>query len=190
MSLDRIIRRDQILQKAYEIPGQSWPVELSWFFEEFRESRTHVEIGTYCGRSLFATCFGLDETAKIYAVDNESETPMGTEWTHGVRKLTFDRIEKESKQKVTYLSMNSIDAARWCYEKKISFDSVYIDADHNYAECLADIQAWSPLVKPGGLISGHDFWPAHIGVMDAVNEAFSGNHKVAPGTRIWYIKKV
>jgi len=35
-------------------------------------------------------------------------------------------------------------------------DFVYIDAGHGLADVLADIQAWSPHIRPGGVIGGHD----------------------------------
>lgn len=36
----------------------------------------------------------------------------------------------------------------------IELDAVYLDGDHSYAGRLADLQAWGPLVKFGGLIAG------------------------------------
>jgi hypothetical protein len=56
-----------------------------------------------------------------------------------------------------------------------SLDFVFIDADHSYECCLADIKAWLPKIKPGGFISGHDYdntdYP-QWGVKRAVEEVF------------------
>ena len=38
-----------------------------------------------------------------------------------------------------------------------SIDFVFIDADHSYAGCRADIDTWLPKVKRGGWIGGHDY---------------------------------
>lgn len=38
-----------------------------------------------------------------------------------------------------------------------SLDFVFVDADHSYAGCRADIEAWLPKVRPGGWIGGHDY---------------------------------
>lgn len=38
-----------------------------------------------------------------------------------------------------------------------SLDAVYIDADHSYDNVLADLTAYAPKVKAGGLILGDDF---------------------------------
>jgi hypothetical protein len=36
-------------------------------------------------------------------------------------------------------------------------DFVYIDGDHTYDAVLADLKAWWPHVKPGGVLTGDDF---------------------------------
>jgi predicted O-methyltransferase YrrM len=38
-----------------------------------------------------------------------------------------------------------------------SLDLVYIDGDHTKAAFLADVRAWRPKVRPGGLLAGHDY---------------------------------
>ena len=61
------------------------------------------------------------------------------------------------------------------------FDWLYLDATHTYAEAKADLEAWYPKVKPGGLVSGHDYQFQHqkigdgytFGVRDAVDEFVS-----------------
>jgi hypothetical protein len=37
------------------------------------------------------------------------------------------------------------------------FDWIYIDAGHDYDNCLADLRAWWPKLRPGGLFSGDDY---------------------------------
>lgn len=55
----------------------------------------------------------------------------------------------------------------------LSRDFVFIDADHSYEGCKADIETWALKVKPGGWIGGHDYenhaFPK-FGVTRAVNE--------------------
>lgn len=38
-----------------------------------------------------------------------------------------------------------------------SLDFVFIDADHTYEAVSADLAAWWPKVRPGGILSGHDY---------------------------------
>jgi hypothetical protein len=57
----------------------------------------------------------------------------------------------------------------------LSLDFAYIDADHRYEAVSADIQAWYPKLKPGGLFAGHDFLDGTLpqgkfGVKTAVSE--------------------
>lgn len=40
---------------------------------------------------------------------------------------------------------------------RASLDFVYIDARHDYASVLEDLEAWFPRVRPGGIIAGHDY---------------------------------
>ena len=51
------------------------------------------------------------------------------------------------------------------------FDWVYVDALHTYEAVTRDLEAWYPLVKPGGLISGDDF----VDASDAKMLEWNGN---------------
>lgn len=55
---------------------------------------------------------------------------------------------------------------------------VYIDADHSYEAVKADLNAWFPKVKTGGLIVGHDYKAVEYGVKQAVDEFCSGRFEV------------
>lgn len=165
---------------CYRVPGQTWPSELCWLYDQFAKSRSHAEVGTYCGRSLLASCGGMAPGAVVVAIDNDSEAPNAA-WVQAVRAATIRVIP----QSVKLIESGSMEAARLCFAQGLRFDSVFIDACHEYAECCADIQAWRSVLKPGGIISGHDYWPVHIGVMDAVNELLPG-FSIVPNTRIWF----
>jgi predicted O-methyltransferase YrrM len=62
-------------------------------------------------------------------------------------------------------------------------DIVFIDANHDYEACLADIKAWTPHVRAGGIICGHDYTKEFPGVVRAVGE--TGEFKTA-GERVWW----
>lgn len=180
------MKPEQSVERCYPIPGQTWPLELRWLYDLGTRSRSHVEIGTYCGRSLLATASGMTSGASVLAVDNEAMTlPIGERWVQAVRAATMDVIRETAGIVPRLLTIGSLDAARLCWTEGRRFDSIFIDASHHYAETLADIQAWMPMLVPGGVICGHDYWPVHTGVMDAVNEQFNSRFEIVPGTRIW-----
>ena len=53
-------------------------------------------------------------------------------------------------------------------EKK--FDFIYIDGAHDYDSVKQDIELALPLLKPRGILAGHDYQPEHPGVVAAVKE--------------------
>jgi hypothetical protein len=75
-----------------------------------------------------------------------------------------------------------------------SLDFVFIDADHSYEGCKADIEGWSRKVRPGGLLAGHDYQNPNFekfGVTQAVDEFASRNnlHLEIGGNLCWFINK-
>lgn len=72
-----------------------------------------------------------------------------------------DRYEKAKSRlapfttdRVIIIHRPSVEAARVIPDESLDF--VFIDGDHSYEGCLADMRAYWPLVKPGGLFCGHD----------------------------------
>lgn len=83
----------------------------------------------------------------------------------------------------------SVDVAA-SYFKDESVSAVFIDADHSYEAVKADLEAWYPKVKPGGLIAGHDVvWTDPVsqkGVIRAIREFFADKPlEIMPAGRIW-----
>ena len=67
-----------------------------------------------------------------------------------------------------YAAIRADSIAASVFYANESLDFVFIDAAHDYHSVLADINAWLPKVKIGGIISGHDFF--HDPVKQAVVE--------------------
>lgn len=55
------------------------------------------------------------------------------------------------------LRMTSLEAAASGLIEDGSLDFVFVDGDHSYEAVKADIAAWWPKVRRGGVLSGHDF---------------------------------
>lgn len=58
-----------------------------------------------------------------------------------------------------------------------SIDFIHFDGDHSYTGVIADLYAWYPKIKCGGIVSGHDFLMTHYGVNRAVME-FAGLNNI------------
>ena len=68
------------------------------------------------------------------------------------------------------------------------FDLIYIDAGHQYPSMIEDIEAWFPLVKEGGFLSGHDYGNKYYpGVKRAVHEIFEDKPTVID--TVWFLEK-
>ncbi len=67
-----------------------------------------------------------------------------------------------------------------------SLDFVYIDANHDIWHILEDLREWSKKVKPGGLISGHDWFISmhnkSIHIVYAL-EAYTKSFRIVP----WFV---
>lgn len=87
-------------------------------------------------------------------------------------------------EEVRIIRLESVQAA--ALFKPESLDLVFIDADHAYEAVKQDVGAWWPVVRMGGIISGHDYG-IYLGVAKAVHECFEEVQRL-PGS-VWYVEK-
>jgi len=68
------------------------------------------------------------------------------------------------------------------------FDLVFVDAAHSEAAVAADLAAWAPLVRPGGVLAGHDYCQAFPGVIRAAHAALPRGQvlHLAPDAVFWW----
>ena len=136
-----------------------------------------------------STCFiagGLKGAAKIYAVDNFQGLStcgedaawysrhfrmMGKASTLEIFQRNFSELG--FTERAEPVVSDSLAAAKQLAERKGlkgDVDFIFIDGDHSYDACKADILAWSPFVKRGGVIAFHDFGSRADGVTRAIFE--------------------
>jgi len=131
---------------------------------------TFVEIGCWEGKS---TTFMADKiknsgrNIKFYAVDIwENYDQKEMKW-----KANFESFLKNIEPLKDYINViksDSVEAAKRFEDNSVDF--IFIDGNHQYEYVKADIQAWLPKLKTGGVIAGHDHdWED---VKRAVKEAF------------------
>lgn len=77
--------------------------------------------------------------------------------------------------------LTSLEAAKTVSDGSLDF--VYLDGNHGKSFVLADLEAWVPKVRAGGVIAGHDYElvprRAHLQVKAAVDE-WRQSHEIGP----------
>ena len=61
---------------------------------------------------------------------------------------------------------------------------VFIDASHDYQNVVSDIKAWLPLIRPGGVLAGHDY--NHAPVREAVSDTLGAVRVIGHS---WWLDK-
>jgi predicted O-methyltransferase YrrM len=143
-----------------------------------------VEIGSWMGASTCFLAAGLKgESAMVYAVDNfqglstcgddsawyhRHFKKLGTSSTLEIFRANFAALGLSARTEP--IVSDSLAAARSLAALRGTVNLIFIDGDHSYAACRADIEAWLPFVRPGGVIAFHDFGSRADGVTRAIFE--------------------
>lgn len=99
------------------------------------------------------------------------------------RSHRVPQLVAQFQPRARLLSMRTNEAAKCVPDGSLDF--CFIDADHSEAAVLDDIEAWTPKVRDGGWLGGHDYCKAFKGVMRAVKRTFPARDvSFLPGT-IW-----
>lgn len=156
--------------------------------------REIVEVGSWKGFSTVAFALALQQrpdSGVLHAVDVWNG--KGAMWGDFVKRFPVDSGEhlfacfKHHLQRaqvadiVDPIRLPSTKAAAAFATAGRQFDAVFIDADHSYSAVCADIRAWRPLVRPGGVLCGHDY--NNKSVQRAVDELVPGV-ELRPG-HVW-----
>src|SRR3990167_7294613 len=131
-----------------------------------------VEVGSLEGIStlLFANCVDT-----VYSVDcyDYKVPPTGRIPEHDQMFVEAERMFIERTKDVPNIikiKKTSVEAAKDFPDG--SLDAVYIDAEHDEDSVRQDIQTWRPKIKPGGILSGHDYVLPHIHKILTEEEGF------------------
>lgn len=141
--------------------------ELGKLFQEHNELGVGAEVGCYAGD--FSKILSKEYDGKILSIDYFDSSDF----------LYDDKLEDRCRENLKETNCEVIKSDSVEYSKIIldeSLDWVYIDADHRYETAKADIEAWFPKVRKGGVFSGHDYIKNYsisgqeFGVWKAVDE--------------------
>lgn len=145
--------------------------------EEAKNGAVFVEVGVWKGKS--AAFMGVEiinskKKINFYAVDHfqgsleHADDPLVQ--SNELKAECYKNLEPVSKV-IQMLPIPSLEAAKTFEDNSIDF--VYIDGSHEYDDLKADIIAWGPKVKTGGIIAGDDYGVGrHPDVKRVVDEIF------------------
>jgi predicted O-methyltransferase YrrM len=134
------------------------PWEMEFLFATARRAKHGIlEIGRFNGGSTFLlTC--ANASVPIWSIDIDPQN---------------DALFKElSRSHGVGQNVHLIigDSQRTQYPEIGRYDLLFIDGDHSYDGCSADIRSWFGALHPGGYIVFHDSYTArgNDGVQDAI----------------------
>lgn len=184
---------EYILKKYQIAPGYRLPIALRvtrhggltklWAELGYKVG---AEIGVDRGRFSEEIC-QANPGVKLYCVDPWATYPGYVDFTEQA-KLDRNRaatIRRLKPYGCTVVPRFSLEAA--AEFRPNSLDFVYIDANHFLRPVIDDIDAWSKVVRPGGMVAGHDYArskypdnPFHV--IEAVN-AYTAAYAINP----WFV---
>lgn len=106
----------------------------------------------------------------------------------GVNQAYQDKMREDAARNlemcnVTMLKKTSMEALHSFSDESLDF--VFIDGAHDYDNACVDLIFWAYKVRPGGIISLHDWMAGHgAGVMQAIN-GYTHCHAINP----WYVTR-
>ena len=170
-------------EHLYETDLQGWASDHHYLADTVAElaPRITVEVGVWKGASV-ATMANKLKKLQIDGVVIAVDTWLGSfeHWTaqKWFESLSFEHGRPAIQKKfmanmliggladhVVPLPLDSLNAAQVLRFNDIKPDLVHLDGGHDYASVMADLRAWWPLIRPGGVLIGDDYntdgvtWP-------------------------------
>ena len=156
------------------------------------EGGVFVELGCYKGKSTSFIGVEIHKRKRdinFFAVDSFQGATNSTDANEIKAYEGISEIEESYTYNVSLIGnkiktiVSLTDEAAQYFEDG-SVDVIFVDGGHSYEVVKADILAWLPKMKKGGIMAGHDF-NAWQGVNKAVTEIFGTPHKVE--NDCWFI---
>lgn len=150
-----------------------------------------VEVGSWTGRTALNFLQSAGVT-KVYCVDHWNGSPGDPGTDPVVKGLGWQEVFKTfcaNTKRHLYHSIFPCMGSSLLWAKVFPFqvDMVFLDGDHRYESVKADIEAWEPVVREGGLFVCHDFASSMFpGVTKAVVVDYRGEKYERAGETLAY----
>ena len=190
---------------------QGWHSRHPMIAELIHETRPElvIEVGTWKGGSAVHMA-GLMKTEAIdgtvvcvdtwlgalefWADHADAERYQALQHRHGYPTVYYqflaNVLHNGLEDFIVPFPQTSLIAARWFALNKVKADLIYVDASHDEPDVAADLQAYWPVLKEGGVMFGDDYdeyWP---GLVKAI-QAFASEHSLQLEERqgFWKLRK-
>ncbi len=149
---------DDFIEESTIIPSRR---EFDQLLEAKKLMGKGVEVGVCDGDYSFLL-LSTWKGERLYSIDPWRS--FGEEYRdiNNADQSLHDLRYEKTKEKLSVFGKRSVVIRKTSLEASVLFgnealDFVYLDAQHHYSAVKADIEAWYPKVKVGGIISGHDY---------------------------------
>lgn len=187
------------ISPSLAIPGFMSENELLWLAEKAKGKQLIAEIGCWMGRSTrvladhcaghvlaIDTWLGCDELEYL-SPENAPPDWRFTNWlcyTNASKNIIACQLPSQKAAECLLKFGMEFNGQQI---RMPAFDMVFIDGLHDYENVKADMIAWMPCVRDGGILCGHDF--QHPPVRQAYRELFGSEHETLhPDTRMWEVE--
>lgn len=141
------------------------------FLRSLPQHSTGAEIGVFCG-DFSRDILRIVQPATLHLVDLfQGKHTSGNVDGRNMRTVDMAEIYNELTaigHPIHTWQMDSIEWLRTAPDNLL--DWIYLDTTHEYERTLGELRHSMRVVKPGGIIAGHDFSRAFPGVVTAVIE--------------------
>jgi hypothetical protein len=165
MAKDRSVRR--------------WHVLLAAFSKVFGDQKiVGAEVGVWKADTSVRLLNGASNLTKLYCIDpyrsfseqvyrcRRSKTWDPEKW-----EALYQSVRRKLQRFGGRVELIRNTSKKGAIQVPNDLDFVFIDGNHAYEYVLQDIGIWEPKVRPGGIVSGHDYGSKfHWGVQKAVDE--------------------
>lgn len=170
-----------------------------------------MEVGVWNGETTITYLDIIKKNnGKMYAIDTFEGAPT-VDGEHAYqperKQKTYEEFLNRTQAYSDIVVTMPLNSSKACKLFQLGFlDLCFIDADHRYSQISQDIKNYLPLVKKGGIFSGHDFdchysqapphtpkdleldtyKNIHLGVSKAVCENLTEINLLED--RVWYVR--